>query len=511
MLLPSTFLHLTSLLFLHLVSVAGDRLPERQLSHKSPVYNTSFQGLTWDNDQWILSTTVFNPGHYQSRMPSANGYVGISLAASGPFYEFDVPVDGDDISGWPLFNRRQTFATVSGFFDEQPTTNGTNFPWLQGVGGESVISGIPHWGGIIVVLENGRYLDAMVNPNAISNFSSSMDFKQGLSTWQYTWTPEDSQALSFAIRYSLYTNKLFVNEAVTQLQIEPSQACNVSIVNILDGRNAVRTVFAESGVDGNQIFTAVQPSGVSNVTAYLYAAMQATPEVNLSTLTIQSDAPYIGVNDSTIAQAATAYLTPGQVTTVTKFIGAASSDGFSDPKEQAKNASLSAMSMGYDESLAKHVTEWRKVMPDDTVDSYAFPENGTLPSDPNIIELQITSVASTYYLVMNTVGQNALALVNDAPIDKNSISVSGLSSDSYGGQVFWDAEVWMQPGLVVAFPFEAQQIAKYRVATYGQAMANVQTAYTSSKNRTMFSEGAAVYPWTSGRYGNCTGDGPCFD
>ena len=104
-----------------------------------------------------------------------------------------------------------------------------------------------------------------------------------------------------------------------------------------------------------------------------------------------------------------------------------------------------------------------------------------------------------------------LALVDNAPIDKNNISVSGLTSDSYGGLIFWDAEIWMQPGFVVTFPFEAKQIAKYRVATYGQALANVKTAYTSSKNRTVFSEGAAVYPWTSGRYGNCTGDGPCFD
>ena len=408
MLLQGILLQLASLLFLSFIPVASHRLPERQSSHESSVYNTRFPGLTWDNSQWILSTTVFNPGDYRFRMPSANGYLGTSMAAAGPFYEFDVPVDGDDINGWPVFDRRQTFATVSGFFDEQPTTSGTNFPWLHGVGGESVISGIPHWGGILVVLENGQYLDATVNPNAISNFSSSLDFKRGLSTWQYTWTPEDSQGLSFTIQYSLYTNKLSVNQAVTQLQIEASQACSVSVVNILDGRNAVRTTFAESGVDGDQIYTAVHPGGIPNVTAYLYAVMQATPEVDMSTLTPRSDAPYIGVNESTIAQAATAYLTPGLVTTVTKFVGGASSDGFSDPKGQAKNASLYAMSMGYDQSLVDHVAEWRRVMSDDTVDDYTFPENGTLPSDPNIIELQITSVASTYYIVMNTVGQNAL-------------------------------------------------------------------------------------------------------
>ncbi|MCJ1242895.1 hypothetical protein MMC30_000091 [Trapelia coarctata] len=483
----------------------------RQSSHESSVYATRFPGVTWDNDNWVLSTTTFDPGNFQSRMSSANGYLGISVAASGPFFEADVPVDGDNINGWPLFNRRQTFATMSGFFDQQPTTNGTNYPWLNQLGGESVISGVPHWGGIIVVLDNGRYLDATVNPNAISNFSSSLDIKRGLSTWRYIWTPEDSQALSFNIQYKMFTNKLFVNQGVVQLQIQPNRDCNVSIVNILDGRSAVRTAFAGSAVDGHQIYTAVRPSGLQNVTAHIYAAMEATPEVDTSTLTLISDQPYLGVNDSTIAQAAQASLKAGKTTTVTKYVGGATSDGFSDPQGLAKNASLSALAMGYDQSLIYSAAEWAIVMPSDSVDSYAYPENDTLPSDPNVIEAAIMAVVNPYYLLQNTVSADAHAVLNDAPITANSISVCGLTSDCYGGLVFWDAEIWMQPGLVLAYPWAAKQIANYRVAKYGQALANVKTAYISSKNETVFSENAAVYPWTSGRYGNCTGTGPCFD
>ena len=38
------------------------------------------------------------------------------------------------------------------------------------------------------------------------------------------------------------------------------------------------------------------------------------------------------------------------------------------------------------------------------------------------------------------------------------------------------------------------------------------TAYQSSQNETgKFSPDGAVYSWTSGRFGNCTGTGPCFD
>ena len=109
-------------------------------------YETRFPGTTWNDEDWIITTTHLDQGHYQSRGALANGYLGINVAAVGPFFEVDTPVNGDQINGWPLFDRRQTFATIGGFYDSQPTTNGTNFEWLNQYGGESVISGVPHWG-----------------------------------------------------------------------------------------------------------------------------------------------------------------------------------------------------------------------------------------------------------------------------------------------------------------------------------------------------------------------------
>ena len=51
------------------------------------VYDTTFSNVTWDDDNWILSTTKLDQGHYQSRMSLANGYLGINVAAAGPFFE----------------------------------------------------------------------------------------------------------------------------------------------------------------------------------------------------------------------------------------------------------------------------------------------------------------------------------------------------------------------------------------------------------------------------------------
>lgn len=73
------------------------------------------------------------------------------------------------------------------------------------------------------------------------------------------------------------------------------------------------------------------------------------------------------------------------------------------------------------------------------------------------------------------------------------------------------ADTWMHPGLVASHPEAAKRIPAYRAAKYPQARSNIQTVFASSKNQSHFSPSAAVYPWTSGRFGNCTGTGPCWD
>lgn len=474
------------------------------------IYETRFRRVTWDHSAWQVQTTNLDQGHYQSRMAIANGYLGITVAAVGPFFEVDIPVNGDNINGWPLFSQRQTFATISGFFNSQATTNGTNFPWLGQYGRESVISGVPHWGGLVVDLGNGEYLDAYVDGDTISNFKSTLDAKGGVTTWEFTWSPIKS-GISFEIAYIMFAHKLYINQGLVQLQVTPSKDCSVSIINVLDGNSAVRTTFVEKGTDGEQIYTAVRPDGIQDINAYLYATIHGSAGLNASSLKVVSDKPYLSTNDSTIAQAAIASLKKDHTTVVSKFVGGASSDGFDDPKAVAKTASLKALASGFHRSLISHVTEWAKVFPDDSVDDYTFPENGSLPADRFLVESAITAVLNPYYLLQNTISRNALAFTNDAPVDTNSISVGGLTSDSYAGLVFWDAEIWMQPGLAASHPQAVKQIAKYRVERYAQAKSNAQTAYQSSRNDTIFSKNAAVFSWTSGRFGNCTGTGPCFD
>ncbi|EDN11126.1 glycosyl hydrolase [Histoplasma capsulatum] len=474
------------------------------------LYPTRFPGVTWDYDNWRLATTTLDQGHYQSRGSIANGYIGINVAAVGPFFELDTAVNGDVINGWPLYSRRQTFATISGFYDLQPTTNGSNFPWMNQYGGESVISGVPHWSGLVLDLGNNEYLDSSVTVDEISNFKSTLDMKGGLLNWEYTWSPIGREE-SFAISYQLFAHRLNVTQAVVRMAITPSADMNVRVVNVIDGYSAVRTEFVDSGEDGHAIYSSVSPVGVPDVTAYIYATMSGSKEVDIESLKLVPNPPYVHTNRSSIAQAADIKLRAGQKSIVTKFVGIASSDGFENPKQVAKEASSNAADVGYEALLKSHIGEWAAVFTDDSVDDFAVPKTGRLPLDDHIIESAITSVTNPFYLLQAIVSDNAIHVARNAPIHQGSVAVGGLTSDSYGGLIFWDADIWMQPGLVTAFPQAAQSFTNYRLIKYGQAIENTKTAFASSKNQTRFSQGAAIYPWTSGRFGNCTGTGPCFD
>ena len=478
-------------------------------SNSTNVYPTRFSGVTWDDDHWLLTTTTPDQGHYQSRGSVANGYMGINVASIGPFFELDTPVNGDVISGWPLYSRRQSFATLSGFWDRQPKTNSSNFPWLSEYGDDSVISGVPHWSGLILDLGDDTFLDAEVDNRTISNFQSTYDFKSGVLSWSYTWTPQGNKG-SYAIVYRLFAHKLYVNRAVVDMEITPLTNGNATVVNVLDGYAAVRTNFVASGEDDGAIFTAVRPWGVNNVTAYVYAGLSGSDNVDLSSRRIVTDKPYVHTNDSSIAQAVDVKFTANETVRITKFVGAATTDYFLLTQETAKAAYLAGLAEGYTISLQSHITEWAGILHESSVDRFTDPTTGKLPDDSHIIDSAIIAVTNTYFLLQNTAGNNAV-IAAGIPVNVDSCAVGGLTSDSYAGQIFWDADLWMQPGLVASHPESAMRFTNYRIALHYQAQANIDSAYTGSKNETSFSSSAAIYPWTSGRFGNCTATGPCWD
>jgi trehalose/maltose hydrolase-like predicted phosphorylase len=465
-----------------------------------------FADVAWDDDNWILSTRTLDQGHYQSRLSLANGYFGISVASAGPFFETDIQDGAKSVSGWPLFTPRQAFSTIAGFYNNEPKPNGTNYPWLEQYGWDSVIAGIPHWSGLQVDV-HGERLNASVDPSSVEGFEASLHVKAGIANWRFVWKPAGEE---IEVEYEMFVHKLHVNQAAIRLRLTPARDVDVTVYDVLDGEGAVRTRAVGKGYeeDTPTIWSAVRPGNVANVTAYVYSTLAMDERAERERV----DAGMFNADDSTIAQAVKISLKASVPHEIKKFVGVASSDAFSDPQAVAKYASVSAVRIGYEELLREHVEEWTTILTEDSVDSYHLPD-GSLPADPNIQQLHILSRTNPFYLLSQMVGPNAIAAAgNNTRLDIESLPVCGFGSDCYGGQIFWDADVWMAPGVQVSHPQHAQRVIKYRVEHFQQARRNIETAFTSSKNQSdRFTPGGAVFPWTSGRWGNCTGTGACFD
>lgn len=468
--------------------------------------------IEWNDDRWEIVADHLIQGHYQSRMSLANGYLGINVAALGPFFEADNPSMGDNFNGWPLFNPRQTFATVAGFYDVDDRDGGTNYPWLGQYGGDSFLSGIPHWAGL-VVKANGAVLNASTSADEISRFTTRLDMRGGILQWAFDWMPGNNSGTIIGVEYEMFVHKLYVNQAAVQLRLKPQRDVNVTVYDIIDGTSAVRAEFVEKSYEEGSptIWSAVRPKNVTNVRAYVVSTLKCDQYEDLEARSEVNNEIFNSTHISSVGQSIDMELVGGKRVEITKHVGVASSDAFENPKKTAMTASIAGANEGFFSLRHSHVKEWESIMTLDAVDRYNYP-NGTLPSDPRIRTLQVTSVTNPFMILQNTVGPNAIAASEyNTRLNVHSIPVCGLGADCYGGLIFWDAETWMGLGLQLSHPQHIESIVNYRVAMYPQAKANVKTAFASSKNQTGRFTGGAVYPWTSGRYGNCTASGPCFD
>lgn len=431
------------------------------------------------------------------------------MASLGPFYERDFNQTNRDgkqpTEGWPEFNPRQSFAGVTGFLDRQANTTETNYPELLLRGDESVISGIPHFSDISVTVGE-QVLNSTVDSATISNFTSSMNFKDATKHWSFTWTPSLNSRSSFKVDYTMFVSRARINVAATQLVVTPLNGTreNITITDILDGRSAVRSFLGQKGTytDTDSIYVSNHPNGLEDISAWTVSTTDFSS--GQSNYISPRAIVYPNENSMTIGQEWTLELKPGQPSTFHKFVGVASTDKFPDAQFSATQASRNATQDGWVSLLAEHTAIWTRDMQRNKIPSYREPVTGRLPENDTMAEIQqVSAVTNAYMLLQATLEENGTNL-ND-----NGVSVGGLTADPYAGMYFWDMDIWMFPGLCMTHPEYAHQIVKYRLKMVAQAKANAQEDYVQEKYK--FDEDSVLYSWTSGRYGNATGTGPALD
>lgn len=467
--------------------------------------DTSF----YDDENMILGTTWFTKNVYSRQPYVANGYIGSRLPNIGFGYALDTlnfwsDEPGALNNGWPLRNQRYAGSFISDFYSLESTLNSTNFPELDDLGYSTVIASIPEWTDLqIKVTDRQRIINhtAWFNPvdvqvDDVSNYNQNLSMKDGIVTTEMDWYNKlihiKSEVWAHRRIHPLGVMKLEISLNIDQIDdYDGGGAGNfnhleIDIYDILDFKTSERTVLKELAIDekNDAIYITVQPNNVPYSNASIYSTcVIKTKNSNMTVEKLfQKEENKVSLARKTILSRDSPSIQ------IEKYVGIMSSEFKTNiiyencsTLEVAKDIVLEHKGK-YDELLSSHKKAWYVLYND------AFIE---IPSDAL---LEMTARSSLYQLLANTRHYN----VSDRGLP---VGVCGLSSDSYGGMVFWDADIWVAPALLPFFPKVAQNMNNYRNSTHQQARLNAERVGYSG----------AVYPWTSGRYANCTSTGPCID
>uniref|UniRef100_A0A0B7K532 alpha,alpha-trehalase n=1 Tax=Bionectria ochroleuca TaxID=29856 RepID=A0A0B7K532_BIOOC len=458
-------------------------------------------GFTWpltasnDGVDYTLRINNFTPNQYQAAPYVSNGYLGQALPAEGVGYWVFQNEDGTPaLNGWPLDQDRATFGTISGFWNLQERVTHPILWENVARGGESVIAGIPDWTALTVSTSTGETYQPGVSPHTVVDYTQSQSLTDGIVTTNVTWQPA-SVSTPIQLNFTVLTHQNRPTLGLVRLDLTLDGPISVKIRDIIDGRGAVRSEFHEKGFEQkSRIWTSVKPLGVGETTAYIVSQVQflgLSPEETDLLVASRKDATgdkeHVSVDASTISQSWDLTLAEDQRRTISiiKHVGIVSSDAFPNQTMAiAVDTVNSSLGESWEDLIQEHSNSWAAVWDDADI---------VVPGDA---EVQTTVRGAMFHLLSNSIPDKETI---PKGMTQNSISVGGLSSDSYAGLVFWDSDVWMYPSLLALHPDRAKPILNYRQRLLPQALENSQ----------LYNRPGALYPWTSGRYGNCTGTGIC--
>lgn len=447
------------------------------------------ENMFYNDKANTIGTLNFVEHHQFQRQPYvANGYIGARIPNLGQGFAYDLLPNADGtnpedlINGWPLFNRRFAGAFAAGFYNLLPKTNGTNFPWLEQYGMDSTISSIPQWTTLTVKSEDGYELDPSLDSASwgkISNYSQTLSFEDGLVSTLFTWMDK------LNLRFNVTANKKHITVGMVSVEINnPTESpMDLVVTDTLDLETSHNCKFHSLGNQKDGIFVMFSPVNVKNVFGAVSSRLSTSSNHTLDALI---DSASLRIENNLRLE-----VKPYENIVVHKFAGVVTSD--LNPSKYFLAAAVLEAATEAAQSADKidlkddHKSAWKSCL--------GTSLQAVFPDDPL---LTLATRASIYHLHANTRAE-AKGLTS-------ALGVSGLSSDSYGGQVFWDTDLWILMGILPFSPEITKSLLNYRNYTHQQAIDNIR----SSSNPFLDTSGA-VYPWTSGRYGNCTASGPCFD
>ncbi|MFB6818011.1 glycosyl hydrolase family 65 protein [Streptomyces sp. NPDC056347] len=313
-------------------------------------------------------------------------------------------------TGWPLYTPRYDGAFVSGLFGREPDL----------AAGREVAAALPSWTALDLRV-GGETYGPGTPAGRISHYRQTLFLRCGLVRTALRWTTADGRATDLV--YEVLADRSAVHTGAVRLRLTPRWSGTATVTARLDPRGARRIDLAADGTFRTR-GTKVRGAIVQEVRS--------------------------GGSTTALTPRSTHRVRAGRTYTVEKFVGVDTALTSSDPRTTARDAARRAARRGWSGVLSANAAAWRRDWAADV----------TVPGDP---ELQKWLRAAQYGLLASTRAGS-----------RDSVAPAGLTSDSYAGMVFWDAETWMYPGLLVTRPELARSVVEYRHRTRGAARENAR-------------------------------------
>ena len=488
-------------------------------------------GFEYDSSKMELISNTFNQKNLFSKQPYvSNGYLGLKLSNLG----FGFAYDSDNTHGriidnsWPLKNKRYTGAFLSDFYCLLPELPYTNFPDIDKDGWPSVISSIPYWNDFTVkfIDDNGdlhvlNANDPYMNESDFENFKQTLSMKTGIVTTSFEWLGKIKFNIEVIANKKIFSMASVVFD-IEYIGKEPiNNNMTLVVENKLDFDTGERIEMVKHGFDTDKklMFMEVSPSNVpyssAAIVESIYVNTCSDLDENLSgsvkkMMNHKLFAKTYDEDDYEVNYTKTSKAVIGKYEfkdwgknfknckniRMIKLLSIHSTELNSNTDDSIFTSSLKqiekysvsdSIPMEYHRLKILHINRWKD-----------FHEKESFIEIPSDVLLEMVVRASLFHLFSN------LREYDINPHRGLPVSPSGLSSDSYGGMVFWDSDLWILPSLIPFSPNVAKSLIQYRNSSVAEARQNcIKHGYEDN--------GMVCFPWTSARFANETSTGPAVD
>jgi trehalose/maltose hydrolase-like predicted phosphorylase len=329
---------------------------------------------------------------------------------------------------------------------------------------------LPAWNAFDVFDGEGWLNDVTSDATTLRSYRQTLDMYEGTLRTAYDWVHGTKR---ISVQVDAFVSRADPNLAVVRLRLVPHYSGRVTVGFALREWPAPERLALGSveRLDSAWTQRSIWYPGHMVATARDADSLTARVEGGTTTVAVAHSVSSEGLGQSTRTPTEISFdASPGMPVTFTKLVGLASSRDASDPLARARAAIDRAAVLGYHAVLAGHAAEWHRLWETDVI----------VEGDP---ALQRVVHAMLFYL-LSSIRQGSA----------ESVPPMGLSGADYYGHIFWDADTWMFPPLVLLHPDIARSIVAFRARTLDAAKRNARAK----------GYGGAMYPWEADERGEET-------